>query len=72
MPGPEKAIAMIVSQALSMSNKAAQQSGVKLTDQIGKAAMKEIVTAVASMMAAAGIVKDVNATVASVMQMVGA
>lgn len=68
--GPEKALAMMIAQSLQLVGQAAKQSGVNVAMHTGSAALKEIVTVFASMMAASGIVQDVQQTVDAVVQMV--
>lgn len=68
--GPEKALAFVVGKALGLVGHAAQQAGASVAMHTGQAALREILTALASMLAAAGAVKDVKTTVETVMQMI--
>ena len=67
--GPERALAMIIMQALQMVGKAAQMAGTDVATHTGKAAIKEIVTVMAAMLQASGLTENAQTLVQGVMQL---
>jgi hypothetical protein len=67
--GPDRALAMVIMQALQMVGKAAQSAGVNVATHTGKAAIKEIVTVMAAMLQASGLTDNAQNTVQGVMQL---
>lgn len=68
--GAEKALAMVLSQALNLVGQAAKNSGAKVAMHTGSSALKEIVTLFVTMLASAGKVEDIEQSVQMVMQMI--
>jgi len=68
--GPDRALAMIIMQALQMVGQAAKGAGVDIATHTGKAAIKEIVSVLAAMLQASGLVESAQNTTQGVMQLI--
>ncbi len=68
--GPAQALAQVVGQALAHVGKAAKESGAKVPMHTGTSALKEILTVLASMLASAGKVDNVEQVVAEATQLI--
>jgi len=68
--GPDRALAMVIMQALQMVGEAAKQAGADVATHTGKAAIKEIVTVMTAMLQASGLVEDAQASAQGVMQLI--
>jgi hypothetical protein len=68
--GPDRALAMIIMQALQMVGQAAKSAGADIATHTGKAAIKEIVMVMSSMMQASGLTDDAQRTAQGVMQLI--
>jgi len=68
--GPEKALAMMIVDALQGIGAAAKEAGVDIPNHTGVSALGEVVTVLVSMMAASGLLKDVNQSVTTVMDLI--